>query len=140
MTDSPAVLHVGGFVHADGQLDLQVGVLAVLGNGHPVELGLLWAAAGWTEDHLRGSGQLRTAATFTARRGRSRPVQKQQLLETAASPIRQPDKKKCKPKTFWFRWGANRGQQQRLMGLDRVWFCSPGPAPCPPEPGPRCSR
>lgn len=84
MTDSPAVLHVGGFVHADGQLDLQVGVLAVLGNGHPVELGLLWAAAGWTEDHLRGSGQLRTAATFTASRGRSRPVQNQQLVRSGS--------------------------------------------------------
>lgn len=74
MTDSPAVLHVGGFFHADGQLDLQVGVLAVLGNHHPVELGLLWTGGGWTEDHLRESSQVRTASTFTASRGRSHPV------------------------------------------------------------------
>lgn len=74
MTDSPAVFHVGGFFHADGQLDLQVGVLAVLGNHHPVELGLLWAAGGRTEDQLRESSQVRTASTSTASRGRSRPV------------------------------------------------------------------
>lgn len=53
MTDSPAVFHVGGFVHADRQLDLQVCVLAVLGNHHVVELGLLWPVCGWIKDHLR---------------------------------------------------------------------------------------
>lgn len=74
MTDSPAVLHVGRFVHADGQLDLQVSVLAVLGNHHPMQLDLLWAAGGWTEDHLRESSCVITASMSTVSRGRSRPV------------------------------------------------------------------
>lgn len=54
LADSPAVLHVGGFVHADGQLDLQLGVLTVLGDDHPVELGLLWSVGGRVQDHLGG--------------------------------------------------------------------------------------
>lgn len=52
--DSPAVFHVGGFVHADGQFDLQLCVLAVLGDDHPVELSLLWPVRGWIQDHLKG--------------------------------------------------------------------------------------
>lgn len=74
MTDSPAVLHVGRFVHADSQLDLQVSVLAALGNHHPMQLDLLWAAGGGTEDHLRESSCVITASMSTVSRGRSRPV------------------------------------------------------------------
>lgn len=51
--DSPAVLHVGGFVHADGQFDLQGCVLAVLGDRHWVEFSLLWPVCGRTDDHLK---------------------------------------------------------------------------------------
>lgn len=46
------MLHVGGFVHADGQFDLQVRVLAVLGDHHPMELGLLRPVGGRVQDHL----------------------------------------------------------------------------------------
>lgn len=59
--DSPAVLHVGGFVHTDGQFDLQLRVLAVLGDDHPVELRLLRPVGGWIHDHLRGGGAKRRA-------------------------------------------------------------------------------
>lgn len=55
--DSPAVLHVGGFVHADGQFDLQLRVLAVLGDDHAVELGLLRPVCGWIQNHLRRGGR-----------------------------------------------------------------------------------
>lgn len=47
------MLHVGGFVHADGQFDLQLRVLAVLGDDHAVELGLLRPVCGWIQNHLR---------------------------------------------------------------------------------------
>lgn len=47
------MLHVGGFVHADGQLDPQIRVLAVLGDDHPVELGLLGSVRGRIQDHLQ---------------------------------------------------------------------------------------
>lgn len=53
--DSPAVLHVGWFVHADGQFDLQLGVLAALGDDHPVELGLFRPVGAWIQDHLQSS-------------------------------------------------------------------------------------
>lgn len=51
--DSPAVLHVGGFVHADGQFDPQVRVLAVLGDDHPVELSQLRPVGGRIQEHLK---------------------------------------------------------------------------------------
>lgn len=99
MTDSPAVLHVGGFVHADGQLDLQVGVLAVLGDRHPVELGLLWAGGGRTEDHLRDSSRVRTAASVRGQQG---------ALPPREGPFRQPEEKKPKPTFSLSGGGANR--------------------------------
>lgn len=52
--DLPAVLHVGGFVHADGQFDLQLGVLAVFGNDHAVKLRLLRPIGGRVQHHLKG--------------------------------------------------------------------------------------
>lgn len=52
--DSPTVFHVGGFVHADSQFDLQLCVLAVLGDDHPVKLGLLRPVGGRIQDHLGG--------------------------------------------------------------------------------------
>lgn len=58
-SDSPAVLHVGGFVHADGQLDLQIRVLTVLGDDHPVELGLLRPVCGRVQDDLRWGAVVR---------------------------------------------------------------------------------
>lgn len=48
------MLHVGGFVHANSQFDLQVCVLAVFGDNHPVKLGLLWSVCGRVQDHLEG--------------------------------------------------------------------------------------
>lgn len=51
--DSPAVLHVGRFVHTHGQFDLQLGILAVLGHQHAVEVGLLGPVGGGVQDHLK---------------------------------------------------------------------------------------
>lgn len=47
------MLHVGGLVHADGQFDPQICVLAVLRDHHPVELRLLWTTGGGDQDHLK---------------------------------------------------------------------------------------
>lgn len=52
--DSPAVLHVGRFVHADSQFDFQLCVLAVLGDNHTMELCVLWSIGSRVQDYLRG--------------------------------------------------------------------------------------
>ena len=49
------MLHVGRFVHADGQLDPQVRVRTVLGDRHAVELWLLGSVGGRVQDHLIGN-------------------------------------------------------------------------------------
>ncbi|PWA19950.1 hypothetical protein CCH79_00016561 [Gambusia affinis] len=56
-TNSPTMLHVGGLVHADGQFDPQICVLAVLRDHHPVELRLLWTTGGGDQDHLKVVGR-----------------------------------------------------------------------------------
>jgi thiamine pyrophosphokinase len=51
------MLHVGRFVHADGQLDPEVAVRTAFGHRHLVELGLFGAVGGRVEHHLGGTAR-----------------------------------------------------------------------------------
>lgn len=53
-TDSPSMLHVGGFVHSHSQFDLQLRVLAAFRDDHPMEVGHLGPVRGRFQEHLRG--------------------------------------------------------------------------------------
>lgn len=52
ITNIPAVLHVGGLVHADSQFDFQIHVLTVLWNYHLVQLCRFGPISGGVQDHL----------------------------------------------------------------------------------------
>lgn len=58
------MLHVGGLVHSDRQLDLELSVLTVLWDHHPVEVGLFWSIGGGVQDHLRGHQQAVSVGQF----------------------------------------------------------------------------
>lgn len=52
ITDVPAVLHVGGLVHANRQFDFQIHILAVLRHYHLVQLCRFGPICGGVKDHL----------------------------------------------------------------------------------------